>query len=145
MHFPRTSWPALLLIAGCGGPPPAAEVETPAGPSVAGAEPAEAPTADDAETPANGRLRRSRWVASCLADFETIQPGMTRAEVEETFPADGGFSTPDTGRYVHPECPYFKIDVHYLVSLDADGRGTWSDSDRVESAPRPYLEHPFYD
>ena len=138
MHCLRTPWPALLLIAGCGGPPPAAVPETPAGPSVASAEPAEAPTADDS-------LQRSRWAASCLADFETIQPGMTRAEVEEKFPGDGGLTTPDTGRYVHPECSYFKIDVHYLVSLDADGRGTWSDSDRVESASRPYLEHPVDD
>ena len=85
------------------------------------------------------------WVEKCLADFQTIKAGMTRSQVEAKFPVDGGISSPSSGRYTHPACPYFKIDVTFAVQRDAAGRAITGKDDKVISISKPYLETPIAD
>jgi hypothetical protein len=87
------------------------------------------------------------WVASCLKDFTAIKPGVTRRQVEDEFRKDGGIHSLSTGRFAHPTCPYFKIDVEFDCKRDpADqNRMIQSGDDRVVHVSKPYLETPFMD
>ena len=86
-------------------------------------------------------------VEQCLRDFESITNGMTRAGVETRLRHDGGLQGASPVRFVHPECPYFKIDVEFDFKRDAsDGnRAVENKNDRVVRVSKPYLERPFSD
>lgn len=86
------------------------------------------------------RADRVDWVAKCLKDFQTIKKGMTRQEVQERFPIDGGVSAIAIGRHRHPECPFFKVDVEFALSAE-----TTSPDDKVIKISRPYIETPYLD
>jgi len=87
------------------------------------------------------------WVANCLKDFAAIKPGMTRRQVEDEFPKDGGVSSLITGRFVHPTCRYFKINVEFNCKRDAadQNRPIQSGDDPVVHVSKPYLEWPAID
>jgi hypothetical protein len=87
------------------------------------------------------------WVANCLKDFAAIKPGMTRRQVEDEFPKDGGVSCLITGRFVHPTCRYFKIDVEFNCKRDAadQNRAIQSGDDPVVHVSKPYIEWPYAD
>ena len=96
-----------------------------------------------------GEVQRERqeWVRRCLKDFEALKPGMTRAEVEKRFPIDGGLQGFSPVRYLHPDCPYFKVDVEFAVQRDpkAQNRVAPTQADKVTKVSKPYLETPFFD
>jgi hypothetical protein len=98
-----------------------------------------APTAVD--------LERARWVAECLKDFESIKVGMTRSQIEQRFPLDGGIQGVSIGRFAHPACPYFKIDASFEFKRNAadQNRAIRADEDKVVKVSKPYIESPFYD
>ena len=87
------------------------------------------------------------WVQKCLADFETLKTGMTREQVQSKFCMDGGLSSPSGGRFTHPACPYFKIEVEFDFQRNpADqNRAVESKTDKVIRISKPYLETPFAD
>ena len=87
------------------------------------------------------------WVVKCLTDFRAIKPGMTRAEVERRLPSDGGIQGYVTVRFVHPECPYFKIDVEFAVrrNPEPENRIAPSPDDKVVKVSKPYIEDPYSD
>jgi hypothetical protein len=84
-------------------------------------------------------FERQAWVEKCLRDFEAIKPGMTRKEVQAQLHSDGGLQGVSPVRFVHPECPYFKIDVEFSFGRDeADqGRALRSDEDPVVRVSKP--------
>jgi hypothetical protein len=100
-----------------------------------------------ARPPAEGTARRLRWVEACLAELERIRPGMTRQQVDRLLHADGGVQDFRRVRYVHPSCPYFKVDVSFRVarSLRPPGRTVASANDPVVEVSRPYLARPIAD
>lgn len=53
------------------------------------------------------------WLEKCLKDFETINKGMTRGEIESKFPQDGGLQSVSPVYFTHPECGYLKIAVQF--------------------------------
>jgi hypothetical protein len=87
------------------------------------------------------------WVENCLKDFETVTVGMTRGEVESTFPKDGGIQGVSPVRFVHPSCPYFKIDVEFDFKRSAaeSSRVILGKDDKVTRVSKPYIEMPFLD
>ncbi len=89
----------------------------------------------------------SAWAARCLADFQTVKPGMTRLEVERQFPMDGGMHGMALVPYTHPSCRMFKIDVEFECQHDkADmGRLVKGPDDKVIRVSKPYLEAACYD
>ena len=82
------------------------------------------------------------WVAKCLADFESIKPGMRREDIEERFPLDGGLQFPSPVRFLHPSCSYFKIDVEFDFERDPgdQNRAIKGKDDKVTDVSRPYIE-----
>lgn len=93
------------------------------------------------------RVTRNQWVEKCLSDFSNIKPGMTRHDVDILFPKDGGLHGASSGRYVHPECPYFKIEVFFDFKRNPEdqNRAIMSSKDPVTSASKPYIEYPTSD
>jgi hypothetical protein len=89
----------------------------------------------------------TRWVKSCLRDFESIKVGMTRGQVEAKLPMDGGLHTVSPVRFVHPACRYFKIDVEFEFKRNAadQGRAIEDAADKVTKVSKPYIERPFFD
>lgn len=87
------------------------------------------------------------WVEKCLKDFQSIQVGMTRGEIEEKFPLDGGLQGVSPVIFTHPECPYFKIDVSFEFQRDKNdqNRAIWSPDDKVIKTSKPYIEMPYSD
>lgn len=80
----------------------------------------------------------SQWIGSSLAQIETLQVGMTRADVERLFITDGGLSQLDRQTYVFRDCPYIKIDVEFTL-MEA---GKIRPGDRITVLSKPYLGHP---
>ena len=89
----------------------------------------------------------SKRIASCLKDFETLKPGMSRSEISRLFPLDGGIHRISVVRFTHPDCPYFKVDVEFEFDRNPDdqNRPTRGDNDRSTKISKPYLEAPFLD
>ena len=90
---------------------------------------------------------RTVWVEKCLRDFESIKPGMTRGEIEKKFPMDGGLQGVSPGRFTHPECGYFKLDVEFDFKRNEkdQGRAILSPEDKATKVSRPYIERPYMD
>jgi hypothetical protein len=67
---------------------------------------------------------------------------MTRGEVAGRFAMDGGIQGVSPVRFVHPGCPYFKVDVEFEFRKDAadQGRGISSKDDKVIRVSKPYME-----
>lgn len=84
----------------------------------------------------------STWVERCLQDFASIQAGMTRHEVAQRFPMDGGLQGASPVRFVHPKCSSFKVDVEFGFKRDAtdQNRAVIGEDDRVVRVSKPYLE-----
>jgi hypothetical protein len=82
------------------------------------------------------------WAERCLRDFESIRKGMTRGEVASRFAMDGGLQGVSPVRFVHPGCPYFKVDVEFEFRKDAadKGRAISSMDDKVIRVSKPYVE-----
>ena len=84
----------------------------------------------------------SKRVALLLKDFEKMKPGMSREEIKQFFPRDGGVHSVSKERFVHPECPFFKVDVEFDFELDPNdqNRPVWSDEDQAKKISKPYIE-----
>jgi hypothetical protein len=98
-------------------------------------------------TPRRQQRDRLEWVEKCLADFESIKPGMKRSEVEKRMSIDGGLQFMVEERLCHPECSYFKIDVSFDVKHDPNdqNRAVISEEDKVLDFSKPYIERPIMD
>jgi hypothetical protein len=82
----------------------------------------------------------TQWVENCLKDFESIRAGMTRGQVEEKLPMDGGRQSYSRVRFRHPACGYFKIDVEFALD---QSRPAPDNADKVSKVSKPYVERPF--
>src|ERR1700683_3781298 len=82
------------------------------------------------------------WVEHSLASIESIQVGMTRAELEQIFSKEGGLSTRNHRTYVYRDCRYFKVDVVFEAE---PGTKSESPEDKITSISRPYLSRPTLD
>lgn len=89
----------------------------------------------------------AKWVESCLKDFESIKVGMTRSEIEGKLSQDGGLQSVSTGRFCHPACASFKIDVEFDCTRDPanQGRAMLGKGDKVTKVSKPYIQRPFED
>src|SRR5437868_2376726 len=56
-------------------------------------------------------------IANVLKQCQTIQPGMTRAELSTVFSTEGGLSTVTHRTYVYRDCPYIKVEVDFAPSV----------------------------
>lgn len=93
-------------------------------------------------TARNGDARSERiaWVARCMKQIQTVQPGMKRKEMEKVLTTEGGLYSPTTGHYVSRECPYFKVDVEFAAKRGKDGRMFSGAEDKITKVSRPYME-----
>ena len=93
------------------------------------------------------KVDHTAWVRKCLEDFGSVTPGMTRGQVEQRFAMDCGLQVPSPVRFVHPDCPCFKIDVEfkYRTEPNDQNRAIMGDKDRVTSVSKPYIELPHLD
>ena len=89
---------------------------------------------------------RDAWVMQTLAKMESIQPGMTRAQLLTVFTTEGGLSDGLHRTYVSRECGYFKVDVEFepvgRPARDKDSRVTVVEDNRdvVVRISRPFLQ-----
>lgn len=89
----------------------------------------------------------SKRVASCLKDFQSLKPGISRSEISRIFPLDGGIQGISPVRFAHPDCPYFKFEVEFEFKTDSDdqNRAIRGDDDRATIISKPYIEAPHLD
>jgi hypothetical protein len=86
------------------------------------------------------------WVTRCLRRIETIEPGMTRAQLLEVFTTEGGLSTGLNRRFVSRDCTYFKVDVEFKAvgraQRNNEGRVTLKEDPRdiIVKISQPYLQ-----
>ena len=99
------------------------------------------------EVKIQSNIEYAQWVEQCLHDFESIKPGMSRQEVEQKFPMDGGVQTVSPVRFTHPQCQYFKVNVSFEFKRDANdqNRAIFGSADKVTKVSNPYIERPFAD
>lgn len=79
------------------------------------------------------------WVAECLREMETIEPGMTRADLLQVYREEGGLSTRQSRRYAYRECPYFKVNVKFEAGGNSESDEE-SPRDRIKEISQPFLE-----
>ena len=90
---------------------------------------------------------RIRWVGECLRDFNTLKPGMTRAEVEKVFPRHTMDEHSVPSRIIHPDCPLFMIDVYFDIKGNPEdqNRATPRPEDLLINISKPYIAYPIND
>jgi hypothetical protein len=82
---------------------------------------------------------RRLWVAKVLRQIGKIKPGMRRKDLLTVFTTEGGISTRTQRTYVHIECPYIKVNVHFKA-VGGESSGMDEDPDDIiESVSQPYL------
>ena len=86
------------------------------------------------------KMGRKEWVAKCLREMQSVKVGMTRKDLAKVLTTEGGLYSPGWGHYVHPECPYFKVDVEFAFTRDKSGYGVWKPTDKITKVSKPYLE-----
>lgn len=93
------------------------------------------------------KREHTEFVAECLRDFESIKLGMSRAEIEQRFPMDGGMQGVSPVRFIHSRCNYFKVDIEFEFKRDPDdqGRAIRGKGDRVTKVSKPYIERQYID
>ena len=111
------------------------------GPQVSSA----APQAAARKLSPSQKLERKEWVAKCLKEMQSVKVGMTRKDLAKVLTTEGGIYSPGWGHYVHPECPYFKVDVAFAFTRGKGGHGTWKPTDKITKVSKPYLEWKIYD
>lgn len=84
---------------------------------------------------------------NCQKVFESIKVGMTRSEVAASFQLDGGLQGVSPVRFLHPDCPNFKVDVEFDFQRDAadQNRAVIGKNDKVVRVSKPYQQQPFFD
>jgi hypothetical protein len=78
------------------------------------------------------------WVGQSLQVMQSVKPGMTRADVETIFVAQGGFSTRVQRTYAYRECHYFKVTVEFEPAPGAQEEE--SPKDKITSISKPFLD-----
>ena len=92
-----------------------------------------------------------QWVSDTLIRMQSINPGMTRANLLTVFKTEGGLSTRLQRTYVSRDCPYFKVDVHFRLpqgSTEQASDPDWlteKDDDTILEISRPYLQFSIMD
>ena len=84
-----------------------------------------------------------RWVEESLRSMQSIQPGMTRADLNKLFVAEGGIGSRTEHVYVYRKCPYFKVRVEF--EAPTSGAAQEQPADTIASISKPYLEWPVND
>lgn len=77
------------------------------------------------------------WVSDSLKRMQTVQPGMTRADLLKVFTTEGGINTRNNRKYVSRDCLYFKVDVEFHASSPGFDEAA---DDVIVKISRPYLE-----
>jgi hypothetical protein len=75
-------------------------------------------------------------VEESLRSMQSIQPGMTRADLNKLFVAEGGIGSRTERVYVYRKCPYFKVRVEFEAPAQEQP------ADTIASVSKPYLEWP---
>ncbi len=89
---------------------------------------------------------QTEWIVNSLKEMQTINVGMTRADLLKVFTTEGGVSTGLNRTYVSRECPYIKVDVKFepvgRPARDAEGRVTLveTNEDVIKKMSKPYLD-----
>jgi len=79
------------------------------------------------------------FVWRCFQDFQKIKIGSTRKQVEQLLEGEnGGSGDSSFERYVHPLCPYFKVDIQY-EPLKTDAPDETYFKMEVKTISRPFL------
>jgi hypothetical protein len=82
-----------------------------------------------------------QWLEARYKEATSIQPGMTRAELNKVFLEDGGLQTNPPSRYALKSCYLIQIEVKFdKASGAANGSGA-DDEIKIIEVSKPYLEH----
>jgi hypothetical protein len=87
----------------------------------------------------------TEWIAKSLTEMESIQVGMTRADLLKVFREEGGLSTRTERRYAYRDCPYIKVDVEFELVGEPPANLNESPKDKIIKISRPFLERPILD
>jgi hypothetical protein len=84
-------------------------------------------------------------LAYVLKECETIQAGMTRADLAKVFIPDGGLSTARQRTYCFRTCPNIKVDVDFTPAHPQPGRLDEQPTDIISRISKPYLDWVYSD
>jgi hypothetical protein len=82
--------------------------------------------------------QRTQWIGKLLRQISKIKPGMSRGDLLRVFTTEGGISTRTQRTYVHTECPYIKVTVHFKAMGESSTLDENLD-DIIESISQPFL------
>ena len=79
-------------------------------------------------------------ISEVITEWETIKPGMTRAELYKVFGPEGGISTAKNRTFVYHGCGYIKVDVTFTLSKPDQDILDERPTDVISDISRPYLQ-----
>jgi hypothetical protein len=83
----------------------------------------------------------TKKIEKIIREVQQIKPGMTRADLLKVFTTEGGISNRKWRRYVHPTCPYIKVDVEFEPVGEEKDMLTEKAADRITKISEwPFLE-----
>ncbi len=93
---------------------------------------------------ATGKLAKAppeimQWLADSLREMQTVQPGMTRADLLKVFEEEGGLSTRAEQRFAYRDCPLIKVNVKFEAVGATDNQAK-SPDDKIREISPPFLE-----
>jgi len=88
-----------------------------------------------------------KWLLAMVKDCASIEPGMSRARLLQSFYPDGGLQATLPTRYIFKKCQVMKIDVTFDgAGKTAPKRPISSDAEMaIETVSTPYLQFPAND
>ncbi len=84
-------------------------------------------------------------IMEALQDVTRLKVGMTRADVERVFTADGGISFLEKSTYRYRKCQFIKIDVEFKKPESTLNVRAQEQADVVTNISKPYLAYPITD
>ena len=97
-------------------------------------------TALSLSAPCMGADELTPLISEVITEWETIKPGMTRAELYKVFGPEGGISTAKNRTFVYHGCGYIKVDVTFTLSKPDQYILDERPTDVISDISRPYLQ-----
>ena len=94
---------------------------------------------------AQSEQTHSQWIEQRYREATSIKEGMTVADLQKVFTADGGLQSPGSLRYILKSCMWIKIDVEFEIPEGVVRHYPPSANLRIKKVSKPYLEQMILD
>ena len=97
-------------------------------------------TALSLSAPCMGADELTPRISEIITEWQTIKPGMTRADLYKVFGPEGGISSAKSRTFAHRDCAYIKVDVTFTLSKPDQYILDEHPTDVISDISRPYLQ-----